>query len=91
MSTTVMQAPMPAVLSLPAPTRAIPVPTVTIPCDACGTRFHKRDACRIGNSDYCPSCDQERWNELIALQEELHYGSAALLSDALDHSFAGMF
>lgn len=62
-----------------------------ISCEACGTRFPKSRACRIGNSDYCPSCDEERWNELIALQEELDYGSAAMLSDWHDHSFAGMF
>jgi len=64
---------------------------LTLLCEACGLLFDKAEACRIGNSDYCPSCDEERWNELIALQEELHYGSTVMLSDWNDHTFAGMF
>lgn len=83
---------LPAPVPIAAPARLLPAAKPeTILCEACGTRFHKSRACRIGNSDYCPSCDEERWLELTALQERLSYGRSALLSDVLDHSFAEMF
>ena len=59
-------------------------------CEACGTRFVPPSPHRFSNGD-CSLCDAEVWNALCNSQEQLRYGSDAMLSDVLDHSFAGMF
>lgn len=77
---------MPVMSSAPAHAQV----TQTCFCEICG--FHFVSACPfpISGGD-CPVCEAEKWDGWIAAQYQLRFGSAVMLSDALDHSFAGMF